>query len=179
MRQTAFIVTVVIGIFLSRNHCACVTLCYWMPPLPPSSFPVCTLLYSGITVTWRHSNMVDERGLNVNKARHHEVERISLIYNPEKLRIHLLNRTEPIVFDGAARQWTCSQWTPEFFATEVGDLRTRFRFCSRANSPANETPYKKAIMETDCEFEEASFGEFFQWLNGSIERSGSLSRFQR
>ena len=118
--------------------------------------------------------MVDERGLNVNKANHREVERISLISNAEKLRSHLLNRTEPIVFDGAARQWTCSQWTPEFLASEVGDLRTRFRFCSRANSSA-----KKAIMETDCEFEEASFGEFFQWLNGNIDRSGSLSRFQR
>lgn len=138
------------------------------------------LLYSGITVTWRHSNMVDERGLSVNKANHHELERISLISNAEKLRIHLLNRTEPIVFDGAARQWTCSLWTPEFLASEVGDLRTRFRFCSRANSSANEpSPYKKAIMETDCEFEEASFGEFFQWLNGNIDRSGSLSRFQR
>lgn len=138
------------------------------------------LLYSGITVTWRHSNMVDERGLTVNKANHHEVERISLISNPEKLRIHLLNRTVPIVFDGAARQWTCSQWTPEFLASEVGDLRTRFRFCCRAKSSANElSPYKKAIMETDCDFEEASFGEFFQWLNGNIDWSGSLSRFQR
>lgn len=58
--------------------------------------------------------MVDERGLNVNNANHHEVERISLISNAEKLRIHLFNRTEPIVFDGAARQWTCSRWTPGF-----------------------------------------------------------------
>ena len=124
--------------------------------------------------------MVDERGLNVNNANHHEVERISLISNAEKLRIHLLNRAEPIVFDGAARQWTCSRWTPEFLASEVGDLRTRFRFCSRANSSTNElSPHKKAIMETDCEFEEASFGEFFQWLNGHIDRSGSLSRFHR
>lgn len=124
--------------------------------------------------------MVDERGLNVNNANHHEVERISLISNAEKLRIHLFNRTEPIVFDGAARQWTCLRWTPEFLASEVGDLRTRFRFCSRANSSTNElSPYKKAIMETDCEFEEASFGEFFQWLNGNIDKSGSLSHFQR
>jgi len=124
--------------------------------------------------------MVDERGLNVNKANDHKVERISLISNDEKHRIHLLNRTKPIVFDGAARQWTCSQWTPEFLASEVGDLRTRFRFCSRANSSASElSPYKKTIMETDCEFEEASFGEFFEWLNGNIDKSGTLSRFQR
>lgn len=122
--------------------------------------------------------MADERGLN--KAHHREVERISLISNPEKLRIHLLERTEPAVFDGAASQWTCSQWTPEFLASELGDLRTRFRFCARENnSSANETQCKTAIMETDCEFEEASFGEFIQWLNGSIERSGRLSRFER
>jgi len=129
------------------------------------------LLYSGITVTWRHSNMVDERGLSVNKANHHELERISLISNAEKLRIHLLNRTEPIVFDGAARQWTCSLWTPEFLASEVGDLRTRFRFCSRANSSANEpSPYKKAIMEIANSRKQVLASFFNGWMATLIGR---------
>ena len=123
--------------------------------------------------------MADERGLHVNKTRRREVERISLISNPEKLRIHILNRTEPSVFDGAAREWTCSEWTPEFLASEVGDLRTSFRFCARTSSSTSENPCNRAIMETDCEFEEGSFGEFIQWLSGYIERSGRLSRFQR
>lgn len=34
-------------------------------------------------------------------------------------------------------------------------------------------------METDCEFEEATFEEFIQWLNDCMENSGVLSRFQR
>ena len=121
--------------------------------------------------------MADERGLDVNKAR--QVERMPLLSDPEKLRIHLLNRTEPAVFDGAASQWACSRWTPEFLASELGELRTRFRFCSREKSSAKENICKTAVMETDCEFEEATFEEFIQWLNGCMENSGVLSRFQR
>lgn len=123
--------------------------------------------------------MADECGLDVNKPDLRKVERISLLSNPTKLRTQLLNRTEPAVFNGAALQWACSRWTPEFLATELGELRTRFRFCSREKSSANETPCKRAIMETDCDFEEATFEEFIQWLNGCMEKSGRLSRFQR
>ena len=125
--------------------------------------------------------MADEHGLDVNKVKLRQVERISLFSNSEKLRIHLLNRTEPAVFHGAASQWACSRWSPEILASELGELRTRFRFCSRENqkSFANENRCKTAIMETDCEFEEATFKEFNQWLNGCMEGSGLLSRFQR
>ncbi|CAH3023213.1 unnamed protein product [Porites evermanni] len=127
------------------------------------------------------SNMADERDLDVNKAKLREVERTSLAsdYDPEKLRINFLNRTKPVVFHGAASLWPCSRWSPEFLASELGDLRTKFRFCVREKSPSNENGFKRAIMETECEFEEATFLEFVQWVNGFSEKSGLLSRFQR
>ena len=124
--------------------------------------------------------MADERGLDVNKAHFCEVERLSLLCDPEKLRIHLFNRTEPAIFNGAASQWACSGWTPEFLASELGELRTTFRFFSlEKSSENNETFDKRAFMETECEFEKANFTEFIQWLNGCMEKSGRLSRFQR
>lgn len=127
------------------------------------------------------SNMADERDLDVNKAKLREVERTSLAsdYDPEKLRINLLNRTKPVVFNGAASLWPCSRWSPEFLASELGDLRTKFRFCVREKSSSNENGFKGAIMETECEFEEATFLEFVQWVDGFSEKSGLLSRFQR
>lgn len=124
-------------------------------------------------------NMADERGLKINKTHHRKVQSLSLSSCPEKLRIHLLERNDPAVFDGAARQWVCCNWTPEFLAQELRDLRTSFRFCARQNPSVNGNSCKKTIMETDCEFEKASFDEFCQWLNGCTERSGCLSRFQR
>ena len=124
--------------------------------------------------------MADERGPDVNKAHFCEVERLSLPCDPEKLRIHLLSRTEPAIFNGAALQWACFGWTPEFLASKLGELRTTFRLCSLEKSSANnETSDKIAFMETDCEFEKATFTEFIQWLNGCMEKSGRLSRFQR
>lgn len=126
-------------------------------------------------------NMADESDLDVNKAKLREVDRTSLAsdHDPEKLRINLLNRTKPVVFHGAALLWPSSRWTPEFLASELGDLRTKFRFCVRAKSSLNENGSKRAIMETECEFEEATFLEFVQWVNGISEKSGLLSRFQR
>lgn len=124
----------------------------------------------------------DERGfkrLEINKAQLCGVERISLLPVPETLRIHLLNRKEPAVFNGAASQWACSGWTPEFLASELGELRTNFRFLSNEKSRTKEMSDKGAIMETDSEFEEANFSEFIQWLNGCMENSGRLSRFHR
>lgn len=157
-----------------------------MPPFPRYAPASCVTVTSGMHIIVQRNNrdvtsfnMADERSSKINKTRHCEVERIALNSNPEKLRINLLGRTEPAVFDGAASQWACSEWTPEFLALELGDLRTRFRFCTRQNSSVDGNPCKKTIMETDCEFEKASFEEFIQWLNGCTERSGCLSRFQR
>ncbi|XP_068715406.1 HSPB1-associated protein 1-like isoform X2 [Montipora foliosa] len=119
--------------------------------------------------------MAGECGFVENKIDRFEVERICVLPDPVNLRDHLLNRSEPALFHGAASQWECAAWTPEFLAARLGELRTNFRLFSRSHGNSG----KSTVMETDCEFESATFTEFIQWLNGCMERSGSLSRFHK
>ena len=150
----------------------------------------CVIFTSGINdpVSWCHQsprgpprvtmtsiNMAGECGLVENKIDRFEVERICVLPDPVNLRDHLLNRSEPALFHGAASQWECAAWTPEFLAARLGELRTNFRLFSRSHGNSG----KSTVMETDCEFESATFTEFIQWLNGCMERSGRLSRFHK
>ena len=124
--------------------------------------------------------MADERQ-EVNRVINvRQVERFpGITSSPQKLRDFLSIRNEPVIFDGAVSSWECLKWTPEFLAAELGDLRTRFRLCVRESAFQNTSVCNAAVMETDCEYEEATFGEFSEWLNGRVETSGRLSRFER
>lgn len=123
--------------------------------------------------------MADDRGFEFSKLHRFKVERLCVLPNPVNLRSHLLKRSEPAVFHGAVSNWACAKWTPEFLAAELGGHKTKFRLFSRSKLAKDESSRRRVAMETDCEFEIATLGEFIQWLNGCMEQSGHLARFER
>lgn len=133
------------------------------------------ILTSGVICDVTLFKMADNHGLLHGP----KVEKLRVLSDPVNLRSHLLKRSEPAVFHGAISNWACAKWTPEFLAAELGGHKTKFRLFSRSKLAKDGSSCRRAAMETDCEFAIATFGEFIQWLNGCMEQSGHLARFER
>ena len=111
-----------------------------------------------------------------------EPKNIKQFYNvspPKETSLFILNLTEPAVFHGYISKWKCRLWTPEFFGRELAQLSTRFRFFPRSNSPCLEILSSRPVMETDCDFQEGTFQEFYSWLKGDETGAGKLARFSK
>lgn len=109
-------------------------------------------------------------------------ESVKQFYNvlpPKETSLFILELTEPAVFHGYISNWKCRHWTPEFFSKELAQLSTRFRFSPRSDSSCLNFSSSKPVMESDCEFQEGTFHEFYSWLKGDEIGAGKLARFSQ
>ena len=94
-----------------------------------------------------------------------DIDRVHINLSQEKLQRYILEIVkEPVVFLDKISDWKSLAWTPKSLAKQLSNVRTRFRFCPRTSSSEYRFPAKHAVRETDCQFMDGTFGDFYEWL---------------
>jgi len=74
----------------------------------------------------------------------------------------------PVIFYNTISEWPAAAWSLDNFTKLFGQYLTKFRL-HRRPSAEREPKIKKTsnniVMETDCEFAEATFQHFYNWIN--------------
>lgn len=109
--------------------------------------------------------MADQVDHKDTKKRKLDVDRVNSELSQKELQRYILEiAKEPVVFLNRISKWKCLDWTPRTLAKDLSNVRTRFRFCPRVSSPEYRFEPKEVVMETDCQFLEGTFGDFYEWL---------------
>lgn len=109
------------------------------------------------------------------KRRKLDIDRVHINLSQKELQRYILEiAKEPVVFLDKISDWKSLSWTPETLAKQLSNARTRFRFCPRVSSCEYRFPAKHAVMETDCQFAEGTFDDFYKWLTCTEENSPDL-----
>ncbi len=99
------------------------------------------------------------------KKRRLDIDRVHINLSQKELQRYILEiAKEPVVFLDKISDWRGLAWTPETLTKQLSKVRTRFRFCPRISSSEYCFPAKHAVMETDCQFIEGTFEDFYEWL---------------
>ena len=99
------------------------------------------------------------------KKRRLDIDRVHINLSQKELQRYILEiAKEPVVFLDKISDWRSLAWTPETLTKQLSKVRTRFRFCPRISSSEYCFPAKHAVMETDCQFIEGTFEDFYEWL---------------
>lgn len=110
------------------------------------------------------------------KKRKLEIDRLPINLSQKEIHRYILEiAKEPVVFLDKISDWKSLAWTPEHLAKQFPNVRTRFRFCPRISSNKYSFPVKQAVMETDCQFMEGSFDDFYEWLTCDEEISSKCA----
>ena len=119
--------------------------------------------------------MADEEGCVAIR----DIDDIYDVFSPKETSSLIFGQNKPVVFHEYILNWKCRHWSPEYFCTELAQLSTRFRFFPRSSYPNFKFQSYKPVMETDCEFLEGTFLEFYSWLQGDERNAGNLARFPK
>jgi hypothetical protein len=110
------------------------------------------------------------------KKRKLDIDRVHINLSQKELQRYILEiAKEPLVFLDKISDWRSLAWTPESVSKQLSNVRTRFRFCPRTSSSEYCFPAKHAVMETDCQFMEGTFGDFHEWLTCDEAKSTNLA----
>lgn len=79
----------------------------------------------------------------------------------------LLQLKNPVVFQGKIESWDFARsWVPELVCDLLGEKTTTFKVCPQKATRTYRKQFEEnqVLFETDCQFVEASFAEFREWL---------------
>ena len=79
----------------------------------------------------------------------------------------LIRLKNPVVFQGKIESWDFARsWFPELICDLLGETTTSFKVCPQKGTRTYRKQFEEneVLFETDCQFIEATFANFREWL---------------
>ena len=95
--------------------------------------------------------------------------------SPEQVKQLILNDLKtPVVLKGFIGSWESPlSWTPQKICQLLGSRTTKFKLCPKRGTDAFKEQFhdKETVFETRCQYEEASFNDFKEWIENDRDKA--------
>lgn len=102
---------------------------------------------------------------------------------PSELRELILHKLkEPTIFKGFLEgQWVDPlTWSPKIISNKLSDVNTKFKVCPKPTATEyQQFTSTEVVYETHCQYINASFGEFKEWLSSTDTINEPASKKQK
>ena len=116
--------------------------------------------------------------------------------HPKKLKEIIMTTDQPLVLQNCIASWEAMKWSLAEFTELFGKIKTRFKLHRKKTNKVIDTRYQgdgnephnkmkrfetcdKVPMETECVYQDGTFTDFKNWLNGSSGERNALLDYPR